>query len=67
MENGWERDRCAPPSEEGSTPMRTGNFKQTPGFTDRLFREAARWRDKAEKLPQGPDRDALIRKARQAE
>jgi hypothetical protein len=42
-------------------------FTQTEELEDRLAEEAKRLRAKAELLPAGAVRDALIRKARQAE
>jgi hypothetical protein len=38
-----------------------------PTLIDRLMLEANRLKDEAHKLPHGPPRDALIRKARQNE
>jgi hypothetical protein len=34
---------------------------------ERLIRQAEQARDRAKKLPPGPERDALLKKARQAE
>jgi hypothetical protein len=34
---------------------------------ERLIREAEQARDRAKQLPPGPERDALVKKARQAE
>jgi hypothetical protein len=42
-------------------------FKQTVSLEERLSEEAKRLRVEAKSLPPGPDRDILIRKARQAE
>ena len=42
-------------------------FKQTISLEERLSEEAKRLREEAKSLPLGPDRDILIRKARQAE
>lgn len=42
-------------------------IKQTISLEDRLAADAKRWRDEAEKMPLGPQRDAVLRKARQAE
>jgi hypothetical protein len=41
--------------------------KQTVSLEERLAEEARRLREEAELLPQGPVRDAALRKARQAE
>jgi hypothetical protein len=41
-------------------------FKQTVSLEERLSEEAKRLRVEAKSLPPGPDRDILIRKARQA-
>jgi hypothetical protein len=42
-------------------------FKQTQSLEERLSEEAKRLRAEAKLLPPGAERDALIRKARQAE
>ena len=42
-------------------------FKQILSLTERLDQEAARLRAQAEALPHGPEREALLRKAEQAE
>ena len=42
-------------------------FKQAVSLKQRLIEEAKRLREEAKLLPPGPDRDILIRKARQAE
>jgi hypothetical protein len=42
-------------------------FQQTVSLEERLSEEAKRLREEAKSLPPGPDRDILIRKARQAE
>ena len=42
-------------------------FKQAELLEERLAGEAIRLREEARLLPPGPDRDALIRKARQCE
>lgn len=47
--------------------MQRRRFKQILTFPDRLANEAARLRDEAERLPQGPERDELLKKARQAD
>jgi hypothetical protein len=41
--------------------------KQTLSLEQRLSEEAKRLRDKAKSLPHGAEREALLRKARQAE
>ena len=48
--------------------MQRRRFKNILSFPDRLEQEAGRLRTEVEKLPQGsPERDALLRKVRQAE
>jgi hypothetical protein len=47
--------------------MQRRRFQHTLSFPDRLTYEAERLREEAEKLPHGPEREALLRKARQAE
>jgi hypothetical protein len=42
-------------------------FKQTQSLEERLAQEAERLREQAQKLPHGPEREILLRKARQAE
>jgi hypothetical protein len=42
-------------------------FKQTQSLEDRLAEEAKRLRDQAKLMPPGPEREIMIRKARQAE
>ena len=47
---------------------RRNRFKQTKTFQERLAEEAARFREEAEKLPQGSmARELLMKRARQAE
>jgi hypothetical protein len=46
--------------------MQRRRFKNTLTFPDRLANEAERLRE-AETKPPGPERDALLRKARQAD
>jgi hypothetical protein len=41
--------------------------KHVASFEDRLAYEAHRFKERAEALPPGPQRDDLLRKARQAE
>jgi hypothetical protein len=47
--------------------MQRRRFKNTLTFPDRLANEAERLRQEAETKPPGPERDALLRKARQAD
>ena len=47
--------------------MQRRRFKNTLTFPDRLAKEAGRLRDEAKTKPPGPERDALLRKARQAD
>ena len=47
--------------------MQRRRFKDILTFPERLDQEAKRLRAEAEKLPHGPERDVLLRKARQAE
>ena len=47
--------------------MQRRRFKNTLTFPDRLTNEAERLREEAETKPPGPERDALLRKARQAD
>jgi hypothetical protein len=47
--------------------MQRRRFKNTLTFPDRLANEAERLREEAETKPPGPERDALLRKARQAD
>ncbi|TYL96832.1 hypothetical protein FXB40_11025 [Bradyrhizobium rifense] len=42
-------------------------FTQTVSLEERLTQEADRLREEAKKLPHGPEREILLRKARQAE
>ncbi len=42
-------------------------FKQTVTLEERLGQEAQRLREEAKRLPHGPEREILLRKARQAE
>jgi hypothetical protein len=42
-------------------------FKQTVSLEERLSEEAKRLREEAKLLPPGPQREALLRRARQAE
>lgn len=42
-------------------------FKQTQSLEARLAQGAQRLREQAKKLPHGPEREILLRKARQAE
>ena len=47
--------------------MQRRRFKNFLSFPDRLDQEAARLRAQVEKLPQGHERELLMRKIRQAE
>jgi hypothetical protein len=47
--------------------MQRRRFKNILTFPDRLANEAERLREKAKTKPPGPERDALLRKARQAD
>jgi hypothetical protein len=47
--------------------MQRRRFKNIRTFPDRLSDFAREARERAEQLPPGPERDELIRKARQAE
>jgi uncharacterized membrane protein len=47
--------------------MQRRRFKHVLSFPDRLSQEAERLRSEAEKLPHGAEREALERKARQAD
>jgi hypothetical protein len=44
--------------------MERRRFKQLLSLSERLEQEAARLRAAAEKLPQGPQREQILRKAR---
>jgi hypothetical protein len=48
-------------------PMQRRRFKNVLSFPNRLANEAERLREEAEALPHGPERDALQKKARQAD
>ena len=47
--------------------MQRRRYKNMLTFPDRLEKEAERLRQEAEAKPPGPEREALLRKARQAE
>ncbi|MET4022756.1 hypothetical protein ABIA85_007776 [Bradyrhizobium sp. LA6.10] len=47
--------------------QRRRRFKQTTTLEERLGQEAQRLREEAKRLPHGPEREILLRKARQAE
>jgi hypothetical protein len=47
--------------------MKRRRFKQLLSLSERLEQEAARLRSLAEQLPNGPQREQILRKARQAE
>jgi hypothetical protein len=53
----------------GTVPMlRRRRFKHTKTFKERLAEEAARFKEEADRLPEGSKaRDMLLRRARQAE
>jgi hypothetical protein len=46
---------------------RRRRIKHTKSFRDRLIEEAAKFREAAEKLPPGAEREHLMRRVRQAE
>jgi len=56
-----------PPNKVRSIAMQRRRFKNTLTFSDRLAKEAKRFRQEAESKPPGQERDDLLRKARQAE
>jgi predicted RNase H-related nuclease YkuK (DUF458 family) len=47
--------------------MQRRRFRQTTSLEQRLAEEARRLREQAKKLPRGPDRERLLRKAREDE
>jgi hypothetical protein len=47
--------------------MQRRRFKQTDTLEERLATEAKRLREQAKALPPGPERDIILRKARQCE
>jgi hypothetical protein len=47
--------------------MQRRRFKQILTFPGRLANEAARLRQEADKLPEGPERASLLQKAQQAD
>ena len=47
--------------------MQRRRFRNTLTFPDRLSKEAEGLREEAERLPHGPEREVLSRKARQAD
>lgn len=49
------------------TIIRRRRFKHTISFQDRLAQEAQRFREAAEKLPPGPQKELYLRRVRQAE
>jgi hypothetical protein len=51
---------------EASMMRKRNRRKLTTSFDDRLQRAALAAREAAQKLPQGPEREILLRKARQA-
>jgi hypothetical protein len=52
---------------EGSSMLKRRRFEQTLSLQERLSAWAGKVQEEAEKLPQGPERDALLKKMRQAE
>jgi hypothetical protein len=48
-------------------PLQRRRFKNVLSFPDHLANEADRLRNEAEALPPGPERAALLKKARQAD
>jgi len=59
---------CAPRHKEGIAPMpKRRRSKQQLSLQDRLAAWAQNVRKQAEELPAGPEQDALLKKARQAE
>jgi hypothetical protein len=53
--------------KQGEIVMQRRRLKQIASLEERLSEEAKRLREQAKSLPPGPDRDILIRRARQAE
>jgi hypothetical protein len=51
---------------EGRMPRSQPNYPKQP-FQNRLEREVVNLKEEAEALPHGPEREALLRKARQTE
>jgi hypothetical protein len=47
--------------------MRRGPLKQTMSVSEKLFASAKATRDRATRLLSGPERDALLRRARRAD
>jgi hypothetical protein len=65
---GDENASCAPALlKQGSNTMQLRRFKNISTFPDPVAKEATRLREEAETKPRGPERDALLRKARQAD
>jgi hypothetical protein len=64
-----ENAGCAPAQflEEKRMILRRRRFKQITTLKDRLVANAAQWREEAKLLPPGAVRDAVLRKARQAD
>jgi len=56
-----------PPPHSESNMMRTNPNQPRPPFQDRLLLEVSRLKEEAKALPPGRDRDAMIRRVRQAE
>jgi hypothetical protein len=55
------------PNEEASMIVKRSRRKQTVPFDERLKTAAEEARQAAQQLPQGPEREDLLEKARQAE
>ena len=53
--------------KQGSNAMQLRRFKNISTFPDPVAKEATRLREEAETKPPGPERDALLRKARQTD
>lgn len=47
--------------------VKRNRYKQTVSFSERLRLAAREARQSAQRLPQGPERETLLKKARQAE
>jgi len=56
-----------PPTEKWNNAMQRRRFRQTQSLEARLAEEAKRLREAAKLLRPSPERDEMIRKARQAE
>ena len=49
------------------TIVRRRRFKQSTSFQDRLAEEAKRFKEEADRLPHGPQKELYLRRARQCE